>query len=303
MGDVKIQWHPAFAAAMDLELAANRDHLIYHKEYNLNTKPLEIDLLVIKKAPEVQMENEIGKLFLGHNIMEYKSPQDHLDIDAFYKAQAYATLYKAYGKTSDERPADDITVSLVREAKPLKLFHYFRKHKVRIQNPCQGIYYVQDNVLFPTQIVVTRELKAESHTWLRALSDRMDQQSMQNFLEQIQELTERFDRELADAVMEVSARANRETVEELRGGADMCKALLEIMEPEINQIVKDAVKDAVDKATTSITENSLKTFILDNLEEHIPEERILQKLQRRFQLSEEKAVEYFEKYAMAEVNG
>lgn len=44
----KIQWHPAFAAAMDLELIQNRSDLIYEKKYNLNTKPLEIDLLVIK---------------------------------------------------------------------------------------------------------------------------------------------------------------------------------------------------------------------------------------------------------------
>lgn len=40
---------PGFVAAIDLELSANRKDLIYEKEYNLNTKPLEIDLLVIKK--------------------------------------------------------------------------------------------------------------------------------------------------------------------------------------------------------------------------------------------------------------
>ncbi len=83
MDDTKIQWHPGFVAAMNLELAENRDDLIYEKEYNLNTKPLEIDLLVIKKDSDIQITNEIGKLFRGHNIMEYKSPDDHLDIDAF----------------------------------------------------------------------------------------------------------------------------------------------------------------------------------------------------------------------------
>lgn len=50
MSDVKIQWHPGCVAAMNLELAENRADLIYEKEYNLNTKPLEIDLLVIKKT-------------------------------------------------------------------------------------------------------------------------------------------------------------------------------------------------------------------------------------------------------------
>lgn len=83
MGDKKIQWHPGFVAAMDLEFRENRDDLVYEKEYNLNTKPLEIDLLVIKKDPEVRMVNEIGKLFHGHNIVEYRSPEDHMDIDSF----------------------------------------------------------------------------------------------------------------------------------------------------------------------------------------------------------------------------
>lgn len=58
MADKIIQWHPGFAAAINLEFAANRQDLIYEREYNLNTKPLVIDLLVIKKKEEVQMENK-----------------------------------------------------------------------------------------------------------------------------------------------------------------------------------------------------------------------------------------------------
>ena len=86
MKATKIQWHPGFVAAMNLEFSKDRQGLIFEKEYNLNTKPLEIDLLVIKKDTSVRIGNEIGVMFRGHNIMEYKSPEDALDIDAFYKA-------------------------------------------------------------------------------------------------------------------------------------------------------------------------------------------------------------------------
>ena len=41
----------------------------------------------------------------------------------------------------------------------------------------------------------------------------------------------------------------------------------------------------------------IRAFILDNLEEQIPKERILSKLERRFSLTLEQAKEYFEKYA------
>ncbi len=59
---------------MNLDFWPDREDLIFENEYNLNTKPLEIDLLVIKpkrhrlkKEDFVQIASEIGKLFKGHN--------------------------------------------------------------------------------------------------------------------------------------------------------------------------------------------------------------------------------------------
>ena len=148
MEDRKIQWHPGFVAAMNLEFAENRNDLKFEPEYNLNTKPLEIDLLVIKKHSSVSLSNEIGSFFHGHNIIEYKSPEDHLDIDTFYKSMAYAALYKSYGKTLDEIKADDVTVTLIREAKPEGLFRYFKKHNGQISNLYKGIYYIDGKLCF-----------------------------------------------------------------------------------------------------------------------------------------------------------
>ena len=127
VNEVKIQWHPGFVAAMNLEFGENRGDLIYEKEYNLSTKPLEIDLLVIKKDSDVRMVNEIGRLFRGHNIVEYKSPSDDLDIDTFYKAGAYGCLYKALGESVDERAADDITVTMIRDKKTDRAVSLFER--------------------------------------------------------------------------------------------------------------------------------------------------------------------------------
>ena len=126
---------------MNLELKENKNDLVFEKEYNLNTKPLAVDLLVIKKAASVRISNEIGTFFRGHNIVEYKSPEDSLDIDVFYKSIAYASLYKAYGRFVDERKADDITVSIIRESKPRKLFHYLNGHGYSLTAQTNGIYY------------------------------------------------------------------------------------------------------------------------------------------------------------------
>ena len=72
MNDTKIQWHPGFVAAMDLELREYRDGLVFEKEYNLNTKPLEVDLLVIKKPVGYRVGDEIGRIFSEYYIVEYQ---------------------------------------------------------------------------------------------------------------------------------------------------------------------------------------------------------------------------------------
>ena len=250
MKETKIQWHSAFVSAMNLDLGPDRDDLIFEKEYNLNTKPLEIDLLVIKKAGFVQIASEIGKLFKGHNIMEYRSPEDHLDIDTFYKTLAYACLYKSYGKTVDAVKAEDITISILREAKPIELFRYLEGHGCKVTKVYGGVYYVEGKTWFPTQIVVTGELDQDAHIWLKGLSGNLEKGDIQKMMAERNHMTEKADRELADSVLEVSISANRTIVEELIGDESMYEALMEIMEPRIKQredaIMKKGIQDTVD---------------------------------------------------------
>lgn len=76
-------------------------------------------------------------------------------MDTFYKSKAYASLYKSYGATVEERWADDITVSIIREEKPEGLFAYFTDHGIKAEKQYPGIYRMVNEVLLPTQIIVT----------------------------------------------------------------------------------------------------------------------------------------------------
>ena len=281
MKDKKIQWHPGFVAAMNLEFCQNRNDLIFEKEHNLNTKPLEIDLLIIRKDTSAHIANEIGSFFRGHNIIEYKSPEDHLDIDVFYKVGAYASLYKSYGKALDERKADDITVSLVREAKPEGLFRYFKEHGYHVSNLERGIYYVEGNVLFPTQIIVIRELDQEKHTWLRVLSENVEKKDVVKLLDRIKALAEKDDKDMADSVLWVVMEANQQIVEDWKGDADMFDALMEIVEPQVRlreeKVRKEGIKGTVDVLKElGHGESEIKTVII-----------------KKYGLSADEAGEYF----------
>ena len=54
-----------------------------------------------------------------------------------------------------------------------------------------------------------------------------------------------------------------------------------------------------EKAMERGMERGIEAFILDNLEEHVPRERIIAKLQKRFQLEQSRSEEYFDEYAPA----
>ncbi|MCM1189502.1 MAG: hypothetical protein NC541_09415 [bacterium] len=277
MKETKIQWHSAFASALGLDFGPDRADLIFEKEYNLNTKPLEIDLLVIKKEASFQIASEIGKLFRGHNIIEYKSPEDHLDIDTFYKTLAYACLYKAYGKTVDAIKAEDITLSIVREKKPTGLFRYFTEHGCEIVEFGGGIYYLEGKVWFPTQIVVTDELDDASHIWVKGVSDNLSKEDFRELLNRRKLMTEKEDRELADSVLEVSISANREIVDELIGDESMYETLMEIMEPKLRiREEKVRIKEAIDLLRDiQQTDQEIKKVII-----------------KRYNLTEDEAEEY-----------
>ncbi|MDR1351708.1 MAG: hypothetical protein LBK05_00380, partial [Treponema sp.] len=52
----KLQWHPAFLQALQLELIEYKNSLQFRYEYQLTTEPLRIDLLIIKKPRDLAID-------------------------------------------------------------------------------------------------------------------------------------------------------------------------------------------------------------------------------------------------------
>ena len=247
----KTQWHPPFCAAMKLELRANREDLSFDIERTLNTKPIRIDLLIVKKTQGAKIENEIGKIFEGHNIFEYKSPEDELGIDEYFKTLAYSCLYKAISPVVDGIKAEDVTISLVREGKPIELIKWFDEHECKVEEHYPGIYYVTGKqIIFPTQIIVSVELNKLEHKWLKALTAKMDMEAGAQLVFAMRDLVEKEDREDADSVLQLVLSENKEMFEKLRGIPTVCEALKTLMKPEMDAAVTAVAreKDAVIQA-------------------------------------------------------
>ena len=118
----KIQWHPAFDAALQIELGEEAKYLTFESEHLLSKKPMQIDVLV-KNEKKVKIRKNIGRIFRQHNIIEYKSPEDHLNIDDFYKVYGYTCIYKTEVEKVNQIPAEELTITFVCYHYPVSYTH------------------------------------------------------------------------------------------------------------------------------------------------------------------------------------
>ena len=150
-----------------------------------------------------------GKIFRTHNILEYKSPGDALNVDVYYKTIGYACLYKGYGERVDRIPADEVTVSLVRKERPVKLIRYWREHGFQVEKAYPGVYYISNGV-FPTQLIVTDELEKQENSWLQYLTRDVDNEMIREMTREEKGFQTQREKEAACSVLSIAYAANKE---------------------------------------------------------------------------------------------
>ena len=259
--DTKKQWHEGFYGAMEMELRDDASNLIFDREHYLSKEPLRVDMLIIKKAADLLLANEIGRIFKGHNVIEYKSPKDGLTIDDYVKTVGYACIYKSLADTVDEIPIEDITVTLVRDTYPREMIKKLISLGNEVDEMAPGIYYVTGNTMFTTQIVVTSRLRME-HTWLRVLTDKIQENDAINFALKGNKVTTQGERNNVDAIYQISVMANIEFYEELKRRDElMCEALKMLMKPEIEESWQNGLEQGISQGISQgIIENSIQVY-------------------------------------------
>ena len=180
-----------------------------------------------KKETQILKKN-IGKIFRRYNIVEYKSPDDYLCIDDFYKGYAYTYFYKADRTPVNSILLEELPISFVCQNYPRELFrHIVGERKLQIEKVYAGIYYVIGDTL-PIQIIVTGELSKKESLWLRNLTNQL--KSTKDAEELLKDYKKHKKNTLYESVMDIIVRANEEKFEEAK---KMCKALEELMKDEL----------------------------------------------------------------------
>jgi len=239
--ELLLQWHAAFYADIRIELEDEAQYLEFENEHMLSSKPMQLDVLIIKKEKERQIQKNIGRIFRTYNIVEYKSPEDYLSVDDFFKVYGYTCFYKSDTGKVDEIKAEEITITFVCNRYPEKLISYLEKDKHRfIRKVESGIYYVSD-ALFQIQIIVQKQLSEAENLWLKSLTNDLKDRTEAEKLLRVYKKHERDN--LYQAVMDVIVRANEERFKV----ADMCEALEEIMREKMKDKIAELERQAEER--------------------------------------------------------
>jgi len=289
--DVKTQWHPAFCSAVRLELQEDAEYLDYTNEYNINSMPLQMDMLIIKKAKNVEIKNQIGKIFRGHNILEYKSPDDAMNLDTFMKVKGYACIYKANEEHIDDIMLDDITITLVRESKPKKLFRWFQENDYDIAEVYRGIYYVTKEKEFPVQILVSQRLSKKHQKWLTLLTRKMDKEDMKRAVHQTNALVHKDEKDQADSIMQVVLKENGEVFDSVKEDDSMCQALRELMGKEIHEEALKLAQELAKEEAQRLAKEEVQRLAKEEVQKEV-QKKMYQLVQKNMISVEDAAAEF-----------
>ncbi len=249
-----IYWHPAFFANIQIELKDEADKLTFENEHHLSKKPMQIDVLIIKKEKAGQIRKNIGKIFKKHNVIEYKSPGRSLGIDDFYKVYGYACFYKADVVHADAIPAKEVTITFVSERFPRKLIRHLRTvKKYDVEKAEDGIYNVKGDV-FSIQILVTRELSEKENLWLKSLTNNLKEP--ENARQLIVDYQKNQENDLYRSALEAIMHANQKVFQEVNGMTDI---FMEIVQEKFDRKLKEETEKAVGKAVEEALETARLT--------------------------------------------
>ncbi len=228
MADKILQWHDGFHAALQIELQGEAAHLRFCSEYELYKKSLRIDTVVMKDSEDKPVQKNIGKIFRKHNLIEYKSPDDYISIDDFYKVYGYACLYQSNTEKVHEISMEDITITFVCSHYPRKMMKILKQERnIGAVQKGKGIYWLTNDPL-TMQIIVVTQLPAKENRWLSSL--KRDLAMDMNTKRLLREYKRCRESNLYQAAMDLIMRANQKTMEE--AGNMVCDALKEIFADE-----------------------------------------------------------------------
>ena len=228
----RTRYHYGFYAAMKVEYDLVNAGVKYEQEIQLGEDPVRLDFLIIKA--EGELGDPIGEFFRKVNLFEYKSPEDGLSIDDFYKAQGYGLIYKGYGRGIDELRIEELTLTLVRHTYPRELMKGLKESEFKINEAHRGIYRIEGKISIPVQIVVSSRLGEGEYEGLKLLSKGCTKEAVMKYAKRVITSGDENVKTNAGTVIEICLNINKKLDKEIKEDEAMHKTIREIFKEDFD---------------------------------------------------------------------
>lgn len=241
MGGIKEQWHPPFYCSYEMDFRKYKDMLQIDTGYILE-RSSEIDILTVKKKKDAVIDNGLGSIYREYNIIEYKSPDDRIDMSAWLQAMGYAFLYM---RLENIRSFKRILVSLMGYNYPRKLIKELKELGYTEAQVEEGILFFTNPINIDVQIVIISEIEDEKYPWISLIKKRISEDRINNISNQLRDVEDdrvyiAKAREVTDLVVRrLIQNGQREELNKMNETRDLFKAEFEAKDREIEKLKEE----------------------------------------------------------------
>ncbi len=234
----RVDYHAGLVAALKTKYDDRYDFMETIKELILGEKPPRLDAVVLKKAPEHRLEDEIGSFFLEHNVFEFKGYGDGINIYDVYKAEGYALFYMTLDGKAGKISIDTVTITVLQYRFPRESLKELENMGCRITQRSEGIYEVSGGpVIFPFQII-DAVILGEDWDVLKVLIPGATEDQVIKIQDQYEKAESASLRQHLGDVLRTSFESNPELFKKMKEEGKMSDAIEMVFEKEIEQLAE-----------------------------------------------------------------
>ena len=249
---------------------------VFAQEVPLGVEPVRLDMVIKTQGP---LSDPLGSFYRVHNVHEYKSPDDSLSVDEFYRALTYPLHYKYFDHKVNEIPLKDLTLTIVRHSYPRDMFKALEADGFVVESrkdekgkEYQGIYEISGKLPVPTQIVVTSRLPDGEYEALKLLSTDATPEMAARYLEKVNKSSDDFIQRNGGSVLYYCFQINPGLEQKLK---DM-GINVEVMKEMLQQVIEEERRDAAEKAEKVGERKKAEDVAEKMLRNEEPVERIIE---------------------------
>ena len=261
----RIRFHYGFYAAMKLEYDIIHAPVTYEQEIQLGEDPVRLDFLIIKKDAYIVMKDPIGEFFRAVNLFEYKSPEDGLSIDDFYKAVGYAFIYKGYDRKVNELPIEDMTLTLVRHSYPRELIKALKQSGFTVDEKYPGIYRIDGKISIKIQIVVSSRLPDGEYEGLQLLTSGCTKEAIIHYAEKAVASEDENVKTNAETVIGICLDINKNLGKQLEEDETMNEVISKIVKRNIDAARQEGINETNERVATDMLKKKLPLSLIEEI--------------------------------------